>query len=171
MTETQQQFFARLDKLGTGERAALRRASGRMLREADGAALTAFYRCLPSAVDTKHEDKWFSTACLRCLWDAGEEGGRPIEQVIGALVRSGELSDSTGHRVELLLDTKWDSDGYMLAKLTRLVKLVRQKSERAMLDFSALLDDMIRWNSNTQTVQRKWARAVFSNDINNDKKE
>ena len=164
MTETQERFFARLDKLGTGERAALRRAAGTMLREADGPTLAAFYRCLPSEVPERYADRWFAVACLRCLWDAGEQNGQPLENTISALLRQGVLSDSAAHRVELLLDTKWDADGYLLTKLARLVKLVRQKSERAMLDFPTLLDDLRYWNGETQSVQRKWARAVFANE-------
>lgn len=170
MTEYQKQFFDRLNRLNNGERAALRREAGTMLQEADGAALTAFYRCLPPSVEKRQEEKWFAVACLRCLWDAGEAEGTPLEQVVAALIKSGDLSDSTAHRVEILLDTKWDADGYMLTKLSRLVKLIRQKSDRRHIDYSGLLDDLIRWNSESQTVQRKWARAVFSGN-NTDEKE
>ena len=162
MTEGQEKFFLRLNSLGTGERAALRREAGTMLLQADGPAITVFYSCLPAAVQTWQEDRWFAVACLRCLWDAGDEGGKPFEQVIAELVRSDELSDSTKHRVELLLDTEWDEDGYMLTKLARLLKLVRQKSDRAQLDFEALLDDLLGWNNDKQYVQRKWAKAIFS---------
>ena len=91
MTENQQKFFERLNRLGTGERAALRREAGNMLQNADGTALTVFYRCLPPAVDNWQEGKWFAVACLRCLWDAGETAGEPLEQVIAALLRSGDF--------------------------------------------------------------------------------
>lgn len=172
MTAAQQYFFDRLKQLGTGERAALRREVGVSIKEADSSALTAFYRCLPSAVDARQEGKWFAVACLRCLWDADAPEGAPLEQIISSLIRSGDLSDSTAHRVEILLDTKWDADGYMLTKLGRLVKLIRQKSDRKVIDFAGLLEDLIYWNSDTQTVQRKWARAVFSgNDNNTEEKE
>ncbi len=166
MTETQKSFFENLDRLGTGERAALRRETGVMLKEAGGRALTAFYRCLPVGVAAAQEAKWFAVACLRCLWDAGKEGGRPLEQIISQMMRSGELSDSTGHRAELLIDTRWDGDGYMLAKLSRMVKLVRQKSDRELIDFPALLEDLVFWNSENQSLQRKWARAIFGNQNN-----
>ena len=169
MTENQQQFFDRLNRLSNGERAALRREAGIMLQAADGKALTAFYRCLPPTMDRRQEGKWFAVACLRCLWDAGEAEGTPLEQVIAALIKSEALSDSTKHRVEVLLDTDWDADGYMLTKLSRLVKLIRQKSDRQYVDFAALLDDLIYWNSDTQTVQRKWARAVFSGNMTEEK--
>lgn len=171
MTETQQLFFSRLNRLGTGERAALRREAGTMLREADSTAMAAFYRCLPSAVDAAQESKWYAVACLRCLWDAGEEIGKPFESVVAELIKKSELSASTRHRAEILLDTKWDSDGYMLAKLVRLVKLIRQKSDRTRIDFAALLDDMIRWNSESQITQRKWAREIFADDTATDEKE
>lgn len=171
MTETQNRFFQRLDRLSTGERAALRRSCGVMLRDAGSAAMTAFYRCLPPVVEQAQEGKWFAVACLRCLWDAGEMPGKPLEQILSSLIRRGELSDSAAHRVEILLDTKWDADGYMLTKLSRLVKLVRQKSDRAPVDFAALLEDLLRWNYESQTVQRKWARAVFAQDTNDEEKE
>ena len=171
MTENQKRFFDCLNRLGTGERAALRREAGIMLQDTDGMALTVFYRCLPSTVDSWQESKWFAVACLRCLWDAGETESTPFEQVIAELLRSGDLSESTTHRVEILLDTRWDTDGYMLTKLSRLVKLIRQKSDRKTIDFSALLDDLIRWNSDSQTVQRKWARAIFSCSNMNEEKE
>ena len=102
--------------------------------------------------------------CLRCLWDADMEGGEPFEQIIGRLIREEKLSDSTLHRAEVLLDTAWDEDGYMLTKLTRMVKLIRQKSDRTAVNFSAMLDDLIRWNNENQYVQRKWARAIFTNE-------
>ena len=168
MTEIQKRFFLRLNSLNPGERAALRRETGTMLRQADGTATTVFYRCLPVSVETWQEDRWFAVACQRCLWDAGEEAGRPFEQIIADLIRSGELSDSTKHRIELLLDTRWDTDGYMLTKLARLLVLVRQKSNRVQIDFAALLDDLLSWNSDKQFVQRKWAKTIFSTDNPNE---
>ena len=171
MTETQKSFFSRLNTLGTGERAALRREAGVMLQEADSAALTTFYRCLPSAVDSRQEGKWFAIACLRCLWDSGEEGGKPFAQIIADLIRRDELSASTGHRVENLLDTPWDADGYMLTKLARLVKMVKQKSGNIAVDFPDLLVDLLRWNYDSQPVQRKWARTIFASDTMTEEKE
>ena len=171
MTETQKSFFSRLNSLGTGERAALRREAGVMLQEADSAALTTFYRCLPPVVDSRQEGKWFAIACLRCLWDPGEENGRPFAQIVADLIRRDELSASTGHRVENLLDTPWDADGYMLTKLARLVKLVKQKSGDVTVDFPDFLDDLLRWNFDSQPVQRKWARMIFANDAITEEKE
>ncbi|MCR4764221.1 MAG: type I-E CRISPR-associated protein Cse2/CasB [Lachnospiraceae bacterium] len=164
MIEGSEDFFERLNSLGTGERAALKRSAGTMVQSADGRALKAFYRSMPST-GVRNEEKWFAIACLRCLWDIGEEKGEPFEAMISSLLRRDEISESTSHRVSTLLDTRWDQDGFMLSKLSRLVKMLCQKSEE-MLDFPALLEDLIYWNSDTQTIQRKWARAMFGFEKN-----
>ena len=162
MTEAQEKFFEKIDELGTGERAALRRSAGQLLRQADGRAVVAFYRCLPADVQGWEEDRWFAVACLRCLWDAGDQTGKPMEQVIAELIRAQALSDSTIHRVEILLDTEWDTDGYLLIKLTRMIKLIRRQTNVVNMDFAGLLEDLLRWNGESQTVQRKWARTIFN---------
>ena len=162
MTYEQEIFFGRLNALNSAYRASLRREAGTMLRQAKGTAITVFYHCLPPMENYWLEDRWFAVACMRCMWDEGPEGGKPIESVIAELIKSGDLSNSTKHRIELLLDTEWDADGYMLTKLVRLIKMIRQKSDRTLIDFAALLDDLIRWNSDSQIVQRKWARTIFS---------
>lgn len=162
MSTLKKDFLDRINSLSVGERAALRRNAGCLLRNADGRAITAFYRCLPSVIEKRQEDRWFAIACLRCLWPNDVEGGKPFEQILSELIQSDNISDSTKHRVELLLDTEWDTDGYTLIKLTRLVKLICQKSDRSFIDFDALLDDLIYWNSENQRVQRKWAKTIFS---------
>lgn len=162
MNETYEVFFTRLNQLNPGDRAALRRSAGKMLPEAEGRALTVFYRCLPPGVPAYQEDRWFAVACLRCLWDAGVEGALTFPQIIRSLIDSDNLSESTARRVEVLMDTPWDSDGYMLSKLYRLVVLMRQKADRAAPDFSGLLEDLMAWNRDDQRVQKNWAREIFS---------
>ena len=164
MTTSICQFINRICWLGNGDRAALKRTAGIMLAEADGKAVAAFYRCLPFGIPQWQEERWFAVACLRCLWDAETDGGEPFEKVVGRMLKDEKVSDSIGHRVEVLLDTAWDEDGYMLTKLTRLMKLILQKSDREPVDFEGLLEDLIGWNSEKQYVQRKWARSIFTND-------
>ena len=171
MTDTKEYFFSRVNRLNSGDRAVLRRKSGNLLRQTDGKAISVFYSCLPSSIEMWQEDRWFAIACLCCLWDKDVQNGLPLEQIIANLIRTEKLSDSTKHRVELLLDTGWDEDGYLLTKLTRLVKLVRQKSDRAQIDFSALLEDLLFWNAENESVQRKWARTIFSTNQTNEMEE
>ena len=163
MSEVHQMFLENLKKLGNGDCAALKRSVGTMLHDADAKALTAFYRCLPYGTSRKYEDRWFAVACLYSFWGTEVEGGKPLEQVIAKLLKDKELSDSIGHRIEVLLDTDWDDDGYLLTKLTRILKLIRQKSNHTSIDFDLLLQDLIWWNAENQSVQRKWARSIFGN--------
>lgn len=161
MSERKKAYFARLDDLGNGERAALKRGAGTMLADADGKALTVFYRCLPPTVPEWEADRWFAAGCIHCLWPPEEQETLPLEELIGRLMRSGELSDSTAHRVETLIDMPWDQDGFLLAKLCRLIKMVKQKSSVRM-DHEAFLQDLMEWDWVSQKVQRKWARAIFT---------
>ena len=169
MTALQQRFLERIDSLGAGERAALRRDAGIPMRQADGKAIAAFYKCLPSGVNSWQEERWFAVACIHCLWSTDISEEETLEKLLSKLIRTEELSDSIRHRVESLLDTKWDSDGYLLIKLSRLIKLVRQKSDRKKINSAQLLKDLIDWNEASQYVQRKWAKIIFSN--NNDSEE
>ena len=149
------QFFEALSRIPTGDRASLRRACGELLRQADGQAVVAFYRCLPAEVPHWQEDCWFADACFSCLWDADQQG-ESFEKVLSRLK---DDSDSMSHRLAALLDLKWDEDGYLLQKLCRIMKMARSKG--MAVDCKSLLNDFIYWNSSNQIVQRKWARAMY----------
>ena len=140
-------FFTKLKSLSTGQRTVLKRCAGIMLTGADGRALAVFYRILPPGVPQWQEPQWFAAACFACLWDTTEAEGRNVEQLLSDLI-------------EILLDTTWDSDGYLLTKLSRMLKMLRQKTAEVP-NFAALLTDLLYWNNESQSVQRKWAHAVF----------
>ena len=155
-------FLSNVDKLRSGDRVALKRSAGVMLPDADGKAIAAFYRCSYTPLSKwQEEDRYFAVACIKCLWDPTEGEGKPFENILAELIASQELSDSMEHRIEGLLDTAWDADGYLLTKFTRMMKLLRQKSTQKP-DFAALLEDLLYWNCDDQRVQRKWARTIFS---------
>lgn len=59
-----------------------------------------------------------------------------------------------------LLDVPWDADGFMLTKLTRLIRLANSKGYA--VDCQRLLEDLFYWNGDKQAVQRKWARALYT---------
>lgn len=147
-------FFTRLDGLTTGERALLKRAAGTMLCNADGRAMTVFYRVMPGQEITM-EDRWFAVACFSCLWDAGSEGIE-LERILSVLKTN---SDAMEHRIASLFDLRWEPDGYFLTKLCRIIKMARQKGY--CVDCAALLEDLLYWNADTQFVQRKWARTMY----------
>ena len=171
MIQQYAEFSAKLNRLSSGNRAALRRSAGVMLEQADGRALSVFYQCLPGGVPQHQEDKWFAIACLRCLWDAGEEGSKSIPAVLRRMQNQELLSDSVVHRAETLMDTPWDQDGYMLKKLYRLITLVRQKNGAETFSFAELLDDLLKWNREDQQIQRKWARTIFGTKLSEEGEE
>ena len=152
-------FFQRLDALPKGARVSLKREAGTMMHQADGQAIRVFYQCLPYSVPAWQEDRAFAAACLHCLWDADEKNRQPMEQIFYQLGQHQDVSESTGHRLAALLDIPWDEDGFLLTKLSRLIALA--KSKGYAVDCRLLLEDLLRWNGEKQSVQRKWARALY----------
>ena len=159
-SENEYQFIVKCDGLSTGERAALKRNCGKLLNSAGSDAFTVFYRILPHGVPAYLEDRWFCAACLRCMWRPDEVPGLPIEK---AMCQKRIQSEETGgltKRIEALLDTEWDSDGFMCQKLWRMVKLL--KSDGYDIDTAALLCDLEGWNSENRYIQKKWARQYYT---------
>ena len=159
-------FLNRLDVLSTGERAALKRSAGKMLHEADGRAIAAFYKCYPPVSEEK-QAKWFAAACIYCMWDWEKENRntRPLQDILSDLRKDETLSESMQHRLTGLLDLKWDHDGYLLTKLVRIIKLVKAKGHA--VDCVSLLSDLELWddwNSDNQYIQRKWARSFYQDN-------
>ena len=157
-------FFENLDNLSTGDRAALKREAGTMLPQAKGQAVRVFYQNLPYKIAQYQEGVWFAAGCLHCLWSRDTAQRADITQVLYQLRSDPSVSESTVHRVEGLLDIEWDNDGYMLTKLTRLMKLIISKG--LAVDCAGLLEDLLHWNSDSQWVQRKWARGMYMRDQN-----
>ena len=82
-----------------------------------------------------------------------------MEQIFYQLGRDQDVSESVGHRLAVLLDLPWDEDGFLLTKLSRLVRLAKSKSYA--VDCQQLLEDLLYWNGEQQIIQRKWARALY----------
>lgn len=159
-------FFEALGRLTGGEKAALRRSAGVVLADANGKAITAFYRCLPAGTPQYDEEKWFAAACLHCMFAA--ERTLRIEQIFSMLIADSGASVSTQQRIEGLIDTDWDRDGYMLSKLVRLIKMAKQRVPEVGLNAPALLEDLLYWNNESRSVQRRWARTIFGNNFRKD---
>lgn len=152
-------FFARLDALPKGERTALKREAGVMLEQADDRAVQVFYQCLPVDASPWQEGRMFAAACIHCLWEPETRSRQPLEQIFFRLGQDQTISKSMGHRLETLLDLAWDEDGFLLTKLFRLVQLARSKGYA--VDCERLLNDLLYWNGEKQTVQRRWAKALY----------
>lgn len=148
-------FLKRVDELPTGDRTVLKRSAGKMLSEADGRAVTAFYRCFPGNADERMADRWFASACFHCMWDTGSSG-TAFEQILCKLK---DESSSAEHRFAALLDQRWENDGFFLTKLSRMIKMMYQKGY--CVNCAALLEDLLYWNADSHFIQRKWAQAMY----------
>lgn len=163
-------FFERLDKLPKGDRTALKREAGTMLERATGRAVRVFYQCLPADVALKDAERMFATACIHCLWEPEQQDRQPLEQIFFRLGQDKAMSDSMGHRLETLLDLTWDEDGFLLTKLFRLIQVVRAKGYA--VNCEDLTTDLVFWNLEKQSVQRKWAKALYMKpETNQDRQE
>ena len=149
-------FMTKLDNLSKGERTALKRECGTMLQRADGAAISAFYRCLPAGTSEKQESRSFAVACIHCLWEEGT--GVPIEKLFSFLRME---SDTAEKRLAAVTDMPWDEDGLFLAKLVRLIKMAKQKGYQ--VDTQQLLKDLLNWDSEKRYVQRRWLKTMYIN--------
>jgi CRISPR type I-E-associated protein CasB/Cse2 len=153
------QFMARVNTLGKGEKTALKRSLGQTLSQADGTAVAAFYRALPSSVSQWEEEAFFLTATCICFW---KDDNLPQRSFVDCLSIIGRDIGSMDKRVIALLDTEWNEhDSYFVGKIGRLMRMVKQKGLKP--DFFELLNQLLAWTSPQRTVQRKWARVYFGN--------
>ncbi len=153
-------FFQKLEQLDNGDRAALKRNIGRPITKANGAALAAFYKALPSDAGSWAESRYFTIACLSCLWKIDEVPmvKKPFEICLKEIRTNGY--ESFDIRVRAIIDSEWDDeDGYTAGKLARVAKQMKQRN--LVLDFDALLEDLMYWNQGNRSVQRKWAKSYF----------
>ena len=98
---------------------------------------------------------------IACLWNVEEarEGGSMPE-----LLRQLAKHQATGGldaRIRSLLDTRWEEDGYLSAKLCRLARMLRSDNRQVMPDADSLLTDVLYWNNDRRTVQLRWAQRYF----------
>ncbi|MDW7657819.1 MAG: type I-E CRISPR-associated protein Cse2/CasB [Bacillota bacterium] len=159
----------RLEQLDVGDRTSLKRNIGKPITKANGAALAAFYKALPKDVGTWAENRYFTVACLTCLWkmDDVPKSMTPFEICLKKIRSNGY--ESFDIRVRAIIDSEWDDeDGYTAGKLARATKQMRQRN--LVPDFAVLLEDLLFWNQNNRTVQRKWAKSYFGIDFDNDHK-
>lgn len=165
-------WIERLLSSSNGNRAALRRCVGKTLNQADAAALGIFYSTLPFGTPLWQQERYFAVICLSCLWKPEEAlHPKPFEQCIHNCVDPAR-PDGIFARVRSILDTEWDDDdGYLLVKLARMAKLIKNCDRPLYPDFEKLLNDLINWNGNNRYVQRRWAETIFADIKNNENNE
>ena len=150
-----------IKKLSVGERAALRREAGGKLCDASGRALAAFYRIIPPGLSSRKRECWFCVLTIACLWNVEDaREGDSMPELLRQLAKH-QATGGMDARIRSLLDTRWEEDGYLSAKLCRLARMLRSDNWQVMPDADSLLTDVLYWNNERRTVQLRWAQRYF----------
>ncbi len=160
------------NELSASERIALKRCCGKLLKDANAKAATAFYKVF--FLPDKWKERLFAVACMRCLWsfeDVVEYGKSaiPFEMVLRKKRQDLEQKDleqkdlgwsGMERRLIRLFDRRWDRDGLLCADIWRMVE--QMKRDGYMVDMVSLGMDLCRWNWESKWVQQRWLQVCYS---------
>jgi CRISPR system Cascade subunit CasB len=149
-------FVAALGDLGPGDRARLRRNAGRPLSESRDGAMDLFYRIRPAKTPEFQEDTYFLLATLYPLATHGGQGN------LGQSLRAARGTDNSAgldRRMAALLDADTEQLRYRIGQAVRYLA-----SQDVPVNWSRLLDDLLRWNHASRYIQRQWARSYYSGE-------
>ena len=164
----QKTLMDRLRELSPGERAALRREAGKCLAEADGMTLSVFFRIAPHHLNRHQQECWFSAMTIACLWNPEEAiCGDEFPVMLKEYARR-QTTDGMKRKMRSLLDARWEEDGYLTAKLSRLARMLKADNHQLMPDVERLLYDLLHWNSDSRFVQIRWAQQYYQLEIDAD---
>lgn len=159
MTETtakrENEYFAeRVKTLGRGELVALRRAFGSTLSEADGNALTAFYKICPT--DERKEEAAYLSACAIAYILHYKADHRSL----AGCLKAAEVSES---RIKALLGNKSiDPDGFFHSKFSRLIRY--SVSKGFIPDINEIYPALTEWRK----YRISFTKQYFSENIKQD---
>lgn len=151
------EFCDNLDQLDAGEKARLKRNTGRSLDQARNNVFGLFLnQLLPrSGVPHSHEETYFLVATLYPWADGGGTGS------LGSALRSIRHADehraaSLDRRFEILLDANDKQRPFRLRQTLHYLY-----SQRTPVYWPRLLHDLIFWNDERWHVRETWARDYF----------
>jgi CRISPR system Cascade subunit CasB len=147
-------FINRLEELDAADRARLKRNAGQSLGEARHETLGLFYSLLPRDVHHQQEDIYFLAATLFPLADGGGRGnlGASLKEA-----RNDKNAAGLDRRVKHLLDA---DEGQLPFRMRQAIRFLQ--SNRVGVDWPCLLEDLMYWSHPERWVQRRWARAYYS---------
>lgn len=151
-----------LGRLNAGELSALRRAAGTAASKANMTALRAFYAAC-GYCDPWKEAYWFPAMCMDALWrDTEAMVVKPMDECLrGLLTGDSNTTASLKRRIDMLLETPWNEDGFLIGKMLNLVKILKSKTNLKP-DFQLLADDLMRWNDEGRKIQRRWLKTLYN---------
>jgi CRISPR system Cascade subunit CasB len=146
-------FCERLNQLDAGERARFKRNAGRTLAESRN-VMGLFFRTLPSNVPPPQEETYFLVATLFPLADGGGSGnlGASLFQA-----RDPKYAQGLDRRVEVLLDA---DRGQLSFRLRQTIRFLYSRG--VPVNWTRLLQDLLRWEQPERRVQESWAREYFA---------
>ena len=154
------QYIENIKKLDNGERAALKKSLGQALSNADAVSLSAFYKALPNSIYLNEEEAYFLVGTSICFW---KDTDTQIQNFMQCLRGIKDESGGMDRRVISLLDMEWtDHDSYFVNKLSRILRMVKQKGYTP--DFGSMLNDLLLWKHHKRLIQRSWARTYFGDN-------
>jgi CRISPR system Cascade subunit CasB len=141
-----------------GELAALRRGLGKE----PGAAPEMYPHVMAFNPPPWQENDYFLVASLFALWHQGGSGqsGSVPRNLGESFRRVADQTDSESieRRFVALLNAHKDD---LPSHLRHAVSLMRSADRQVPVNWSQLLDDLGRWNSEFRSVQRQWARGFW----------
>ena len=153
-----------IQKLTTGQQAALRREAGKRMSEADATSLQAFYSAMPPDTPVYCQERMYAVMCIMCLWKPEE---RKNPQHFARCLKLINNSESSDGRLRTLLDTDYqEDDGFLIGKLARLAKQIHSSEKRLFPDCEQLYSDLLKCNSSYRGVQRRWMELYIRDDKN-----
>ena len=161
-----------LSRLSAGERSALKRNAGIMMKDAGADAIEGFYRAVNGKVSPYAESAWFAAICMQCLWRGEDQPQvKSMPDLLRNIYQNPDATDSARKKCVSFLDTAWGEDGFLLGKICGLVRKMKADSGTVIPDFEALADDLNHWNDASRYIQRRWLRTICKTEANQEKKE
>lgn len=151
-----------LARLDAGELSVLRKAAGTVFSQADVSAIRVFYKACGHCYAWQ-EEYMFPAMCMDALWRMTDDPTvKPFAEGLRIMTSKDQnTTASIKHRIDSLLETPWDDNGFMLGKLLNLVRLLKSNTGLKP-DFQALANDLNGWNHPKRYVQRNWLRTIYN---------
>ncbi len=165
-------FLDRLDKMRTGDRAILKRASGSTLAESRN-ALGIFYKLLPYQLSNSiNEEIYFLVATLYGMNKHKLDGNFGLTM---KKIKEKTKSESLDKRMISLLNSTFETvdqfkpgGGDVTYRLRQCVKLA--DSKEIGVNWKQLLKDLKYWTHPDRFIQKQSARSYFTEYIDKNKK-
>lgn len=155
-------FFDNLEKAEKLEIINLRRNFNRNFRNANEKCIISFYKILPSQIKYQ-EYLWFFIATLYAFQkkEENEKGIRYLN--ISKAIKFSD-NDNIKRKFNIILTEDLSIDSLMLYKIGQLIRILNNQG--IYIDSQSLLEDLLIWNLDTKIIQKKWAKDVYSQELN-----